>query len=81
MLDIAFTQIYRYETGKTDPSTPVLDKMASVFGVSIDYLCGRTDNPSPDSQLGTLSEREYRAIAAWRQGDYREAIREIVSDE
>jgi transcriptional regulator with XRE-family HTH domain len=81
MLDVAFTQIYRYETGKHDPSTMALDRMASVFGVSVDYLLGRTDNPMPEVDSGGLSASEQRAIFAWRQGNFREAIREIVNDD
>ena len=58
----------------------ILDRMASLFDVSVDFLLGRTDNPTPDLQADSLSEQERRAIAAWRQGNIREAIREIIND-
>lgn len=32
-----------YETGKTNPDSIALLKLAEFFGVSIDYLVGRTD--------------------------------------
>ena len=32
-----------YETGKTSPDSFALIKLADFFGVSIDYLVGRTD--------------------------------------
>ena len=32
-----------YETGKTNPDSFALMKLADFFGVSIDYLVGRTD--------------------------------------
>ncbi len=32
-----------YETGKTNPDSYSLIKLADFFGVSIDYLVGRTD--------------------------------------
>lgn len=35
----------RYEYGEREPSISVAAKMADYFGVSIDYLFGRTDNP------------------------------------
>jgi transcriptional regulator with XRE-family HTH domain len=38
--------ISRYETGEREPSIADLIKMADYFSVSIDYLVGRTDNPS-----------------------------------
>ena len=34
-----------YETGKTSPDSFALIKLADFFGVSIDYLVGRTDMP------------------------------------
>ena len=37
--------ISNYETGKTAPDSYALIKLADFFGVSIDYLLGRTDNP------------------------------------
>jgi len=80
MLDTAFPQIYRYENGKNEPSAGALGRMASVFDVSVDFLLGRTDNPTPHLQADDLTDREQRAIAAWRQGDIREAIKEIVND-
>ena len=34
-----------YEKGNNFPEGPVLIALADYFGVSIDYLLGRTDNP------------------------------------
>ena len=36
---------YRYEQGRRDPSLPTLLALADFFDVSLDYLCGRSDNP------------------------------------
>lgn len=36
---------YRYENGDRSPTCEVLIALADFFGVSIDYLVGRTDNP------------------------------------
>lgn len=35
----------RYEYGKVIPSATVLIALADYFDVSLDYLCGRSDNP------------------------------------
>lgn len=35
--------ISNYETGKTSPDAYALIKLADYFGVSVDYLIGRTD--------------------------------------
>ncbi len=37
--------ISKYENGGRVPPTEALIAFADVFGVSIDYLVGRTDNP------------------------------------
>ena len=37
--------ISRYETGEREPGINELIKIAEYFGVSIDYLVERTDNP------------------------------------
>ena len=35
-----------YEYGKNEPTAKVLISLADFYGVSIDYLVGRSDNPS-----------------------------------
>ncbi len=34
-----------YERGEREPSMSTIISLADYFGVSLDYLCGRTDNP------------------------------------
>ena len=36
----------RYEYGRTVPSAHVLLALADFFNVSLDYLCGRSDDPA-----------------------------------
>lgn len=45
-IDVAESLYQRYEYGKVVPSATVLIDIANAFDVSIDYLVGRTDNPS-----------------------------------
>lgn len=37
-------QYYRYETGLRDIPSDILIKLADYYGVSTDYILGRTDN-------------------------------------
>ena len=37
--------ISNYETGKSDPNSDALIRLADFFNVSIDYLLERTNNP------------------------------------
>lgn len=47
-LDLNTSQntISRYENGEREPGINELIKLADYFNVSIDYLVGRTDNPT-----------------------------------
>ena len=42
---ITSKQIQRYESGDSEPTLPVLIALADYFDVSLDFLCGRSDNP------------------------------------
>ena len=42
-MDIPYRTYRRYETGEREPVASILIKMADLYGVSIDYLVGRTD--------------------------------------
>jgi len=52
-----------YETGKTNPDSYALIKLADFFGVSIDYLVGRWDSPN----ICTDQEELIRRIDTIRQ--------------
>lgn len=43
--NISRVTYYRYESGERLPTLETLIALADYFGVSIDYLVGRTDNP------------------------------------
>ncbi len=42
---VSRTMIVRYESGERCPPLDILLKLADFFGVSLDYLVGRTDRP------------------------------------
>ena len=45
LLCMSQTGYSKYETGENDLSTSVLIRLADFYGVSVDYLLNRTDNP------------------------------------
>lgn len=49
-LGIEQTQLSRYERGLHVPSLSMLEKMADVYGVSLDQLCGREPLPAKPSE-------------------------------
>lgn len=46
-LNVEFSNVSKWELGKNNPSTELIQKIAIIFNVSIDYLLGQTDTPSP----------------------------------
>ena len=44
-MDLSLSAHNRYEYGKREPTASVLIRMADLYGVTIDYLVGRTDEP------------------------------------
>ena len=44
-IGVTLKQIQRYELGESEPTLSKLLALADYFHVSLDYLCGRTDNP------------------------------------
>lgn len=61
-LDMGRTNVVNYEAGKIIPPSTVLLSMSSIFNVSVDYLLGKTNNPSPENDDSEFSE-EAKSIA------------------
>lgn len=51
-----------YEQGNRTPDNDAVEKLADYYAVSIDFLFGRTDNPSPISPI-EQDEADFQAFA------------------
>ena len=51
VLNMPQSQYWRYEQGFRDIPTDILIKLADYYGVSVDYLLDRTDNPHPYNNM------------------------------
>lgn len=47
-LDISMSSYCLYEQGKREPTASVLCRMADYYGVSVDYLLGRSEERKSD---------------------------------
>jgi hypothetical protein len=47
----------------------------------MEYLLGKSDDPTPMLSEATLSYKERQAVAAWRQGQYTKAVKIIIDDD
>lgn len=48
MLEVTQSNVYKYEKGLTEPPFKTVFWYADYFGVSTDYLFGRTDESGPE---------------------------------
>jgi len=55
-LGVTYRQLRRYETGERRPDFDGLLKLADFFNVSLDYLVGRTDDPTPPKRSSPSNE-------------------------
>lgn len=55
-LNMDRTNYLKYESGAYEPRIDLLWAMADLFGVSVDYLIGRTNEKSPTHEGAELSE-------------------------
>lgn len=63
-LSVSQETISGYENGKYDPSYASLENLSDLFGVSIDYLMGRSD--FPDERTPLLASDETELIETYR---------------
>ncbi|WP_304458821.1 helix-turn-helix domain-containing protein [Alicyclobacillus sendaiensis] len=56
-LGIALRSWQRYEAGEREPTVDQLMELARFFGVSLDYMVGLTDDPTPSPRTSS-SERD-----------------------
>lgn len=50
-INVTKVSVSGYEKGKRNPDTDTLQKIADVFGVSVDYLLGRSDVREPGATI------------------------------
>lgn len=74
LLGISSQQIYRYESGKNDPTGDLLSRMAKVLSVSADFLLGLVDDPNAHLEEESLSQTERKLLTAWRNGEFMRMI-------
>ena len=61
VFDLAESTIGMYERDERKPDYDTLSKIADYYGVSVDFLLGRTDNK--ERQIKLTSDEEFEAFA------------------
>lgn len=70
LLNVSVPAVNQYESGKRDMSTDTLIILSEYFGVTTDYLLGKTDIRNPGKQIDDvlneamigMSKEEYKAL-------------------
>lgn len=72
-IEITKTQVYRYESGASQPTLDVIKKIAVTLSVTTDQLIFEEDERQPDDSLALLLEGVNRLNA-----DEKHVIREMI---
>jgi len=74
-LGFGANQIYKYESGKSDPSAEIFVRIANELEVTTDWLLGLVAEPNEYLQEKDLSSAERKLLSAFRRGDLRDLMR------
>ena len=70
LVHVTQASISQWEVGKTLPDTKTIIELADIFGVSTDYLLGRTPNPTPtiteDTPYLRTTDSEKKLLESYR---------------
>jgi transcriptional regulator with XRE-family HTH domain len=80
-LNTVKAQISRWERGESVPHAETLVELSHIFGVSVDYLLGLSDEPTIRVRFDNLSPEEMLILTALRQDNDQEALKIIVNRE
>lgn len=78
ILGITQSAYSNYESGKREPDNNTLSALAEVFNVTVDYLLGRSSNPSPTSKKKGIKIPVLGEVAA---GVPLDAIEDVIDYE
>lgn len=76
--------ISKYESGETKPSVEIIDKLADLFGVTADYLMGRSEEKKSSDDLDELLEMlrtnpDYKMLFDKFKGATSAEIRQVIA--
>ena len=59
--------VHRWETGQTEPDLETLQKLAALFGQTLDSLCGENAPPPAETENLALMTRAFRQLTEEEQ--------------
>lgn len=78
-LKLPYTTYISYEKGDREPNSEMLIRFATFYSVSIDYLIGKTDDPTPTyEKRGSVSDADLKFALFGGDGEITDAMFEEV---
>lgn len=77
-LGVKAPSVSNWEHGKTEPTPENYAQLASLYGVSVDYLMGRTDDPTPQKVKAKPGHNRIPVLGSIPAGIPIEAIEDII---
>jgi len=74
LANVSVRQLSRLENNESEPTSPVVQKLAELFKVSSAYLIGDSDTPNPTLIEADLTDVEKRLISGLRNGKFQDAL-------
>lgn len=66
-LDITYSALSKYETGKREPDFDLLQKLATYFNVTTDYLLGVSKYKEPVHREAGISDNDYNKLSSYQK--------------
>lgn len=80
-LDVNENTVSRWVSGRRQPGKLSLNQLAALFKVSLEYLLGVTDDPTPPpDEIEDLSDEERELLKVFRRGG-RKALKRHLDDD
>jgi transcriptional regulator with XRE-family HTH domain len=76
ILNLSESAIGMYERGEREPNFETINKLADYFEVEVDYLLGRTDDPTPPGE----KSKPYYALTKKDERDIAKDLERMMSD-
>lgn len=81
IIDSTYQTVSNYERGERDPDTDTLARLSNLFEVSIDWLVGQTDDPTPPQARQEQPSHEEYVLSVKTLGDAAIRIAELLSQD
>lgn len=78
-LNVSTSTIGTYEIGRSKPDIEMLQKIADVFGVSMEYLLGKTEVRTQADKVVKAIQDDPELLEFWNDLTYREEMRTMLS--